>query len=163
MPEFLFNRVAIHPKICRNCTLQKVYMAEREEEFLSGPSSKSCTGWQFSLISISYFVIVQFLVRWSNESSALRKKCPNTEFFLVRIFPHSDWLRIDAEYLSVFIPNAGKYRPEKLHIWTLFMQWWCFFFWLIVVNCKGEINKYKKAFLQKNLLVFRKENFIHFE
>ena len=34
----------------------------------------------------------------------LREKCPNTEFFLVRIFPHSD---------SVFSPNVGKYRPEK--------------------------------------------------
>ena len=33
----------------------------------------------------------------------LREKCPNTEFFLVRIFP----------YLSVFSPKAGKYRPEK--------------------------------------------------
>ena len=26
----------------------------------------------------------------------------------------------------VFIPNAGKYRPKKLRIWTLFMQClWC--------------------------------------
>ena len=33
----------------------------------------------------------------------LREKCPNTEFFLVHIFPHSD----------VFSPNAGKYGPEK--------------------------------------------------
>ena len=33
--------------------------------------------------------------------------------FLVRIFPHSDWIRRDTEYLSVFSPNAGKYRPEK--------------------------------------------------
>ena len=34
----------------------------------------------------------------------LREKCPNTEFFVVRIFPHSDW---------IFSPNAGKYRSEK--------------------------------------------------
>ena len=27
---------------------------------------------------------------------------------LVAIFPHSDWIRRDAEYLSVFNPNAGK-------------------------------------------------------
>ena len=39
--------------------------------------------------------------------------CPNTEFFLVRIFPHSDWIRKDTSYLSVFSPNAGKYGPEK--------------------------------------------------
>ena len=26
-------------------------------------------------------------------SLSLREKCPNTEFILVRIFPHSDWIR----------------------------------------------------------------------
>ena len=40
-------------------------------------------------------------------------KCPNTEFSLVRIFPHSNWIRRDTEYFSVFSPNAGKYGPEK--------------------------------------------------
>ena len=40
----------------------------------------------------------------------LCEKCPNTEFFLVRIFPHSHWTR---SYLSVFSPNVGKYGPEK--------------------------------------------------
>ena len=43
----------------------------------------------------------------------LREKCPNTEFFLVRIFPHLDWIRKDTEYLSVFSPNTGKYGPGK--------------------------------------------------
>ena len=28
----------------------------------------------------------------------LRKNCPDTELFLVRIFPHSDWIRKDNEY-----------------------------------------------------------------
>ena len=37
---------------------------------------------------------------------ALREKSPDTEFFLVRMIPHSDWI-------SVFSPNAGKYGPEK--------------------------------------------------
>ena len=50
---------------------------------------------------------------------SLREKCPNTEFFLVRIFPHSDRIRRDTDYLSVFSPNAGKYGPEKtLHLDT---------------------------------------------
>ena len=31
---------------------------------------------------------------------------------LVRIFPHSDWIRRDTEYLSVFGPNAEKCGPE---------------------------------------------------
>ena len=39
-------------------------------------------------------------------------KCPNTELFLVRTFSHSDWIRRDTKYLSVFSPNEGKYRPE---------------------------------------------------
>ena len=26
-------------------------------------------------------------------------------------------------FWSVFSPNTGKYRPEKLRIWTLFAQW----------------------------------------
>ena len=42
----------------------------------------------------------------------LREKCPNTELFLVRIFPHSDWIRRGTKYLSVFSPNAGKYGPQ---------------------------------------------------
>ena len=42
------------------------------------------------------------------QKHALREKCPNTEYFLVCIFPNSDW-----KYLSVFSPNAGKYGPEK--------------------------------------------------
>ena len=39
---------------------------------------------------------------------------------LVRIFLHSDWIRKDTPYLSVFSPNARKYGPEKLRIRTLF-------------------------------------------
>ena len=31
---------------------------------------------------------------------------------LVGNFPHSDWIRKDQEYLSVFSPNAEKYGPE---------------------------------------------------
>ena len=36
-------------------------------------------------------------------TQSLHEKCPNTELFLVCIFPNSD----------VFSPNARKYRPEK--------------------------------------------------
>ena len=37
------------------------------------------------------------------------ENCPITEFFLVRISPHSNWI----SYLSIFSPNAGKYGPDK--------------------------------------------------
>ena len=41
----------------------------------------------------------------NSELVITREKCPNMEFFLVRIFPHP--------FLYVFSPNGGKYRPEK--------------------------------------------------
>ena len=44
---------------------------------------------------------------------SLPENCPNTEFFLVRIFPHLDWIRKDKEYLYVFSPNVGIYGPKK--------------------------------------------------
>ena len=40
-------------------------------------------------------------------ANSLREKCPDTEFFLVRIFPQSNW------YLPVFTPSTGKYGPGK--------------------------------------------------
>ena len=49
-------------------------------------------------------------------STTLRKKCPNTNFFLVRIFPHADGIRRDTPFLSVFSPYTGKYGPEKICI-----------------------------------------------
>ena len=33
----------------------------------------------------------------------LREKCPNTEFFLVRVFPHSDWIRRDTHSFSTYV------------------------------------------------------------
>ena len=38
-------------------------------------------------------------------------------------FLHSDWIRRNTPYLSVFTPNVGKCRPEKLRILTIFTQW----------------------------------------
>ena len=83
----------------------------------------------------SLFVIQELLLAHSKSESTLqendiwrtiirrltlREKCPNMEFFLVRIFPHSDWIRRDTMYLSVFSPNAGKYRPEKAPCLNIF-------------------------------------------
>ena len=56
----------------------------------------------FELNRFCYFFLKKFF--WN----ALHEKCPNTKFFLVRIFPHSDWIRKDTSYLSVFSPNAEK-------------------------------------------------------
>ena len=46
---------------------------------------------------------------------ALREKCPNTELFLVRIFPHSDWIRRDTKYLQ-YVKTKLKY-DTNFRIW----------------------------------------------
>ena len=60
--------------------------------------------------------------------------CPNTEFYLVRIFPHSDWMRRDTEHLSVFSLNAGKqtrknsvfgHFSRSVGYYLDFMNWMC--------------------------------------
>ena len=43
---------------------------------------------------------------------SLREKCPNTEFFLVRIFLYSGWIQENKD-------------QKKLRLWTLFMQFVC--------------------------------------
>ena len=62
--------------------------------------------------------------------------------FLVRIFPHLDWIRRDAPYLSVFIPNTRKCGPEKLQIWTLFTQFSSFWF---IRNSYGQLQAWHKS------------------
>ena len=76
----------------------------------------------------SPFVLLEF---WVNHESEIRmNKKLNTAWkvsvygvFLVRIFPHSDWIWRDTPYLTVCSPNAGKCKPEILRIRTLFTQW----------------------------------------
>ena len=36
------------------------------------------------------------------KNYSLREKCPNSEFFLVRIFLHLGWIRRDTPYLDTF-------------------------------------------------------------
>ena len=47
---------------------------------------------------------------------ALREKCPNTEFFLTRIFPYLDWMQ----------ENTGQ---KKLYLGTIFARW-CMMGWV---------------------------------
>ena len=54
----------------------------------------------YNFVLTIFYGFIQCLFCWF--FFFLREMCPNTEFFLVRIFPHSDW-----------IMNAGVYGPEK--------------------------------------------------
>ena len=58
-----------------------------------------------------YYAICSIAVPIISRTATLQEKCLNTEFFLVRIFPHSD------KYLSVFSPNAGKYGASDREVW----------------------------------------------
>ena len=49
---------------------------------------------------------------------ALREKCPNTEFFLVRIFPHSDWIRIRKN--SVF-EHFSLSENQVIYLWPWYI------------------------------------------
>ena len=63
------------------------------------------------LAVVIYFYEAHVLKSWLYLP--LCEMCPNTESFLVRIFPHLDWIRSGTKYLSVFSSNAGKYGPGK--------------------------------------------------
>ena len=43
----------------------------------------------------------------------LHEKCPNTEFFLVRIFLYSDWIRRFSPYLLCIYSEYRKIRTRK--------------------------------------------------
>ena len=55
------------------------------------------------------------------SKAVVRRKIVHTEFFLVCIFLYLNWIRRFTPQISVFTRNAGKYKPEKLSIWTIFM------------------------------------------
>ena len=57
-------------------------------------------------------LVVDFNKRTLIRSSTLRKKVSLFGVILARIFPHSDSIRRDTKYISIFSSNAGKYGPE---------------------------------------------------
>ena len=61
----------------------------------------------------------------------LPENCPNTEFFLVRIFPHSEWIRRDIRYnyyITLFLIQT------KMDSWIILQKChgflWCFITYL---------------------------------
>ena len=50
--------------------------------------------------SRSWNELLVILIIFHTSCTTLREKCPNPEFFLVRIFPHSDWIRRDTRSAS---------------------------------------------------------------
>ena len=71
--------------------------------------------------------------------------------FLVRVFPHSHWIRRDTPHLSVFSPNAGKYGSEKLRIRTFFTQCIC----VIITNILLRVIQGRSLILKHFLLNYK--------
>ena len=95
---------------CSNFKLILSYQARNSHNI---PHSR----WNITF-SKTYLSLLPYLnLGWASVSTTwnpyptLRGKSPNMEFFLVRIFLYSDWIRRDTPYLSIFSPNTGKYRP----------------------------------------------------
>ena len=128
---------------CSNFKLILSYQARNSHNI---PRSK----WNINFSKTHLSLLPYLNLGWASISTTwnryptLREKCPNTEFFLVRIFPYSDWIRRDTEYLSVFslspysvwIREILRISPysvwkrentdqKKLRIWTPFTQ--CYF------------------------------------
>ena len=79
--------------------------------FILKTSTDRCLNAKANLIvqyTWKYSIISQTNSPFRTPSTAW--KVYNTEFSLVRIFPHSEWLRRNTDYLS---PNARKYGREK--------------------------------------------------
>ena len=72
---------------------------------------KYCT-IKFVYVEVMSIVVEEIICHTLSKVSIFR-------VFLIRIFPHLDWIRRLAEHIFVFNPNVGKYRPEKLRIQTL--------------------------------------------
>ena len=73
-----------------------------------GYLQKSYFSKQVLLQSIKNFTVVTFSEKDIFEKSNIQL----FGAFLLRIFLYLDLIRRDYPYLSVFIPNAGKYRSE---------------------------------------------------
>ena len=50
--------------------------------------------------------------------SSLQKWCPNTEFFLVRIFPHSEWIRRVLRISPYSVWMRENTDQRKVSIWS---------------------------------------------
>ena len=76
----------------------------------------------------------------------LDEKCPNTELFLVRIFPHPDWIwrdtvRMWVKYRPEIIPYLGTFHA-MLNSWNIYSKLISFRIICFTLNSVGDKKKY---------------------
>ena len=82
---------------------------------------------------------------------SLLEKCSNTGFFLVCIFPHSDWIRRDkiSPYSVRIRENTDQ---KKLRMWTLFARWNVELkLFLKMIRILLNMHKFIKTYLSLNV------------
>ena len=94
---------------------------------LTGREAKCSGVFFFQNVTMQVFYnILKTPLNWRKWNVELKDLCemyPNTEFFLVRIFLHSDWIRRDTSYLSVSLhiqSKCGKVRTRKKSVFGYF-------------------------------------------
>ena len=112
------------------CLSMPTYLKKKGSEWWNYEFEKKATmkdgNWNFE---VSFFLLPTELILWSIYkiikcshilvTSSLCEKCPNREFFLVRIFLYSEWVRSKSLY-SVQMQESTN--QEILRIWTLLTQ-----------------------------------------
>ena len=88
--------------------------------FLQGICSYLQSGfWRAASLNLypHYFIFATCICKNLACVVALHENCPDTEFFLVRIFPHSEWVRRDIQ------SECGKIRTRKNSVFEHFSRW----------------------------------------
>ena len=92
-------------------------------------------GWtRFSKVKFVFFPVI----KWKSGTRTLRKKCPNTEFFLGRIFPYSVRMREDMDQKKVLIWALNA--VEKLNNCTDLANLFRIMTTILIITMMVEIN-----------------------
>ena len=74
-------------------------------------------------------ILELFIWKIEDQNTTLREKCPNTEFFPVRIFPHSNWIQTRKNSVFGHFSRSGyNYKGIcsncNCWIWLLVFVFW---------------------------------------
>ena len=127
------------PTFCKRCSVIWRCFFPVSIQVWSVFQLEICKSWCFTSLCIKTLILLMIL--------PLRKKCPNTKFFLVRIFLYSDWIRRLRSKSPYPVRIQENTDQKKLRIWTLFTQ--CSLF--LIAN----FAQASASVLKSNLLKYR--------
>ena len=112
----------------------------------NGSASKSSIFWiksrtacpSFFILAVAFRILLTTTVATQALQSSRREMCQNTEFFLVRIFPHLSWIQKDPVSLGIQT-KCVKIRTRKNSVFRHFSRsgrlYSCHIFY---IRCGGE-------------------------